>query len=226
MLKKQRNIAIIPLRGGSKRLPRKNVLPLSGQALMLHTITYAKQNSDIIHDIVVSTDNEEIKSIALSHGIRVVDRPEHLSGDHATTVSAMKHVLESTEQEYDNVILFQATNPLRPKGMLKEAYQVYIDTNSDSLMAVSRNEDKLGKIINNRFVPYNYEVGQRSQDLEPLYYENGLLYITKASLILKETILGEQNYPFIVNHPYTKVDIDTLEDFKYAEFIIENYKDE
>lgn len=225
-MKKQRNIAIIPLRGGSKRLPRKNVLPLSGQALMLHTIAYAKQYSNIIDSIVVSTDNEEIKLLALSNGVQVIDRPASLSGDHSTTVSAMKHVLESTEETFDNVFLFQATNPLRPKNMLKEAYQTYMDTESDSLMAVSRNEDKLGKIVNNKFVPFNYEMGQRSQDLEPLYYENGLLYITKASLILKEEILGEKNYPFIVNHPYTKVDIDTLEDFKYAEFILENYKDE
>jgi N-acylneuraminate cytidylyltransferase len=81
----------------------------------------------------------------------------------------------------------------------------------------------LGKIVEEKFVPFNYTIGQRSQDLEPLFYENGLLYITKASLILEEKIVGHKNFPFIVDHPYAKVDIDTAEDFKYAEFILENY---
>jgi N-acylneuraminate cytidylyltransferase len=81
----------------------------------------------------------------------------------------------------------------------------------------------LGKIVEEKFVPFNYTIGQRSQDLEPLFYENGLLYITKASLILEEKIVGHKNFPFIVGHPYAKVDIDTAEDFKYAEFILENY---
>jgi N-acylneuraminate cytidylyltransferase len=66
-------------------------------------------------------------------------------------------------------------------------------------------------------------MGQQSQDLEPLYYENGLLYITKASLILESKILGENNYPFIVNHPFAKVDIDTKEDFEYAAYLLNRH---
>jgi len=89
-------------------------------------------------------------------------------------------------------------------------------------MTVSRNKDKLGKIIDDKFVPFNYKMGQRSQNLEPLYVENGLIYIAKTALILEEKILGENNYPFIVDHPYAKVDIDTIEDLKFAEFILEN----
>jgi CMP-N-acetylneuraminic acid synthetase len=66
-------------------------------------------------------------------------------------------------------------------------------------------------------------MGQRSQDLEPLYYENGLLYITKASLILKDIVLGPNNLPYLVDHPYASVDIDTIDDLKYAEFILNQY---
>jgi N-acylneuraminate cytidylyltransferase len=189
----------------------------------VHSILYAKNNSSIIDEIVVSTDNEILKKIALENNIKVIDRPNNLSDDEATTISALKHALESLNETYDNVILLQATNPLRPKSLLQKAFKKYISGNYDSLMTVSRNDHKLGKIVNNKFTPLNYTIGQRSQDLEPLFYENGLLYITKASLILEEKIVGHKNFPFIVDHPYAKVDIDTAEDFKYAEFILENY---
>ena len=88
------------------------------------------------------------------------------------------------------------------------------------MFTVSRNHQKLGKIIANKFIPYNYKIGQRSQDLEPLFFENGLLYITKATLIKKGIIISENGYPLLLDHIFGKVDIDTLEDFEYAEYLI------
>jgi N-acylneuraminate cytidylyltransferase len=137
------------------------------------------------------------------------------------TVSALKHVLESIEDEVENVVLLQPTNPLRPERLLKEAFERYCKGNYDSLFTVTRNHQKFGKIIGNTFQPFNYKLGQRSQDLEPLFYENGLLYITKASLILKEIIISENAFPFEVNHIFATVDIDTLEDFEYAEYLMD-----
>ncbi|MDT8418694.1 MAG: acylneuraminate cytidylyltransferase family protein, partial [Lutibacter sp.] len=124
---------------------------------------------------------------------------------------------------YDYVVVLQPSNPLRPKNLLKEALKRMNEGNFDSLMTVSRNEQKFGKIINDKFVPYNYTIGQRSQDLVPLYYENGLLYIVKPSLILEGKLIGENHLPYIVNHPYTKVDIDTREDFDYAEYLFNKH---
>lgn len=218
----KKNIVIIPARGGSKRLPGKNIKLLNKIPLIAHSILYAKKHL-LVNDIIVSTDDTTIKKIALKYGAEVIDRPKELSTDVSTTVSAMRHVLESKQEEYDNVILLQVTNPLRPEKLLIEAYEKFIEGNYDSLMTVSRNEHKLGKIIRNKFVPFNYEIGQRSQDLEPLYYENGLVYISKSNLILENKILGENNHPYIVNHIFGNVDIDHLDDFKYAEFILENY---
>ncbi|AUC24076.1 acylneuraminate cytidylyltransferase [Polaribacter sejongensis] len=221
-----KNIVIIPARGGSKRLVNKNILELEGIPLLVHSINYAKENSNLGIDIVVSTDDVEIKKIALENDVMVVDRPKEISGDYTTTVAVMKHVIDTLEIKYDHVILLQPTNPLRPKELLQNAFNSLINGNFDSLMTVSENKHKLGKIINNIFVPYNYQFGQRSQDLEALYYENGLLYITKTALILKEQILGEKNYPFIVEHPFAKIDIDTLEDFNLASFYYKTYKSE
>lgn len=218
-----RTIAIIPARGGSKRLPGKNIQLLGGIPLIAHSIRYAQQHP-FIDAVYVSTDDAAIKAAAIAYGAKVVDRPENLSGDFEPTVSALKHVLENVEGVSD-VVLLQATNPLRPDTLLKEAFLKYKEGNYDSLFTVTRNHQKFGKIIADKFVPFNYEIGQRSQDLEALYFENGLLYITTAALILNDTILSENAYPMVVNHPYANVDIDTEEDFNYAEYCLKRAND-
>ena len=214
-----KTIAIIPARGGSKRLPGKNIKLLGGIPLLAHSILYAKRH-DFINEVYVSTDDEAIKQVALQYDALIIDRPQQISGDLEPTVSALKHVLENIEGVVENVILLQATNPLRPQNLLKEAFTIFQEKQVDSLFTVSRSHHKLGKIVNNAFIPYNYEVGQRSQDLEPLYYENGLLYITKASVILNNEIITKDAFPLEVNHPFANVDIDTQEDFDYAEYLV------
>lgn len=214
-----KTIAIIPVRGGSKRLPGKNIKLLGGIPLLAHSILYAQQQ-DFIDAVYVSTDDVIIKGVALQYGALVVDRPQVLSGDFEPTVSALKHVLENIIGEVENVVLLQATNPLRPQNLLKEAITIFQEKQVDSLFTVSRSHHKLGKIIDDTFVPFNYTVGQRSQDLEPLYYENGLLYISKASVILNNEIITKKAFPMEVNHPFANVDIDTQEDFEYAEYFL------
>ena len=150
----KRNIVVMPARAGSKRFLNKNIQLLGGIPLIVHSIQYAKKNCKNAR-IVVSTDSEQIKEIALENGVEVINRP----------------------------------------------------------------------LIEGSFIPYNYKIGQRSQDLEPLYYENGLLYITKASLILEGKIVGENNFPFIVDHPFAKVDIDSKEDLEYAEYLLNKSED-
>jgi len=214
-----RTIAIIPARGGSKRLPGKNIKLLGGIPLLAHSILYAKQH-DFINEVYVSTDDVAIAAVALQYGALVIDRPQTLSGDLEPTVSALKHVLESIDGVVENVILLQATNPLRPPNLLQEAFALFQEKQVDSLFTVSRSHHKLGKITNNTFIPFNYKVGQRSQDLEPLYYENGLLYIAKASVILNNEIITKESFPLEVNHPFATVDIDTQEDFDYVEYLL------
>tara|TARA_R110000772_G_scaffold190730_1_gene301536 strand:+ start:48 stop:725 length:678 start_codon:yes stop_codon:yes gene_type:complete len=222
-MKRYKSIAIIPARGNSKRFPNKNLANFDGQPLIVRSIEYAKANSEVIDAIYVSTDVETIKNISLQYGAKVIDRPEHLSGDNEPTVTALKHVLQSLSHKVENVILLQPTNPLRPKRLLKDCFQAFENGNYNSAMTVTRNHQKFGKIVDGRFVPYNYKLGQRSQDLEPLYFENGLLYITKASLILEEKIMGDNNLPFLVDHPFAHIDIDTEEDLVKAEFYLSRF---
>jgi CMP-N-acetylneuraminic acid synthetase len=216
-----KTIAIIPARGSSKRLPNKNILLLAGIPLLAHSILFA-QKHQFIDEVYVSTDDFEIKKIALQYGAKVIDRPESLSGDFEPTVSALKHVL-SVIDSVENVVLLQPTNPLRPEHLLFEAYAVFQENNCDSLFTVSPNQHKLGKIANHKFEPFNYTIGQRSQDLEPLFFENGLLYISKASLILDNTIISENAYPMEVNHIFASIDIDTQEDLEYAKYLFQKF---
>lgn len=214
-----KTIAIIPARGGSKRIPEKNIQLLGELPLLVHSIKFAKENNEIIDEVYISTDDAEIKKIALQFGTKVIDRPRSISGDFEPTVSALKHVLESIELNVENVVLLQPTNPLRPKDLLKETFQKYQNENLESLFTVSRNHQKFGKITDNKFLPFNYVIGQRSQDLEPLYFENGQLYITKTSLIMNDIIISENAFPFEVNHIFAHVDIDTPEDLDYARYL-------
>lgn len=225
---KYKYISIIPARGGSKRFPGKNTHSLNGLPLISHSIAYSRNNPNIM-GTYVSTDGEDIKQISVSAGAEVIDRPAEFAGDYATTASAMKHAVQCLIDkgvEFDYVVLLQATNPLRPKGLLNEAIDIIEKGNNDSLFTVNRSERKLGKIIDGKFIPWNYKFGQRSQDLEPLYYENGLLYITNKELLLQEIIEGPTAFPLVVNHPFGEVDIDTVEDFHYAEYMLNQYKDE
>jgi len=214
-----KTIAIIPARGGSKRLPNKNILLLGGIPLIAHSILYAQQQADWIDGIFVSTDDPEIKKMALSYGASVIDRPASLSGDFEPTVSAIKHAIEGNET-VENIVLLQPTNPLRPANLLKDCFRVYEENQYNSLFTVSRSHQKLGKIEQDVFVPFNYTAGQRSQDMEPLFYENGLIYISKAKIIRENQIMSPTAFPFVVDHVYAGVDIDTQEDFNYAAYIL------
>ncbi len=213
-------IAIIPARGGSKRFPNKNTALFNGLPLIAHSILFAQEYSDIICDIIVSTDDVAIKKIAIDFGATVIDRPPSISGDFEPTISALKHVVENTSTEHDAVVLLQPTNPLRPSFLLPKAFEIFGQLALDSLFTVSRDYHKLGKIIHDRFVPFNYKIGQRSQDLEPLYYENGLLYICQKELILNDILIGLNHFPLVVDHPFAAVDIDTYQDLIFAEHIM------
>ena len=220
-----KTIAIIPARGGSKRLPNKNILLLDGIPLIAHSIMYAQKNSPIIDAIFVSSDDKKIKELALQFGAKFIDRPVELAGDSQPTVSALKHCLEIiNDDEIENVILLQPTNPLRPESLMQKAFETYQKNNCDSLFTVTENHYKFGKIINDKFEPFNYEIGQRSQDLEPLYFENGLLYISKAKAILNDEIITKNAFPYVVNNSFANVDIDTQEDFDYAEYLLNKNK--
>lgn len=213
-------VLLIPARGESKRFPGKNLYPLCGKPLLAHSILYSQR---VLPDteVYVSTDSEEIAAVAREYGAGVIERPAELSGDLSTSDSALQHAaieLLSQGKEFDYMILLQATNPLRPEGMMEEALQVIESGKYDSLFSVTPLVRKLGRLVDGKFVPWNFVFGQRSQDMEPLYFENGLLYISHRDLILNGRIRGDSLYSLIVDHPFGSLDIDIREDFDLVEY--------
>lgn len=220
-------IIVIPARANSKRLPGKNVKPLRGKPLIAYSIEYALRYVDMVKDIIVTSDDEDVLTIASDYNVIPLRRPDHLCGDHATTVSALQHVLEAiSDGDIKTVILLQPTNPLRPKGLLEKAYDAYKNSDANSLFTVSEMKHKLGKINKRRYTPFNYAFGMRSQDMEPLFYENGLLYITDANAIKAGGVITENNVTFEVDHIFASIDIDTAFDFEYCTFILNTHTDE
>ena len=217
----KKNIAIIPARGGSKRLPKKNILPLNGIPLIAYSINYALDNG--ISDIYVSTDDLDIANVAKKNGANVIMRPAEISGDYAPTKDALKHAALFLKQkgiDFNYFILLQPTNPLRPKNLLADSLSIMKKNNKNSLFTVSCINKKIGEIEDSFFKPYNYKYGERSQDIKKIYFENGLLYITCKKMIENGIIMDDNSYPMIVDHIYGEIDIDTIRDFKLAEYII------
>ncbi|WP_075557897.1 acylneuraminate cytidylyltransferase family protein [Parabacteroides timonensis] len=219
-------VMLIPARGGSKRFPGKNIYPLAGKPLLAHSIEYSRR---VLPDteVYVSTDSEEIAAVARKYGAVVIKRPVELSGDLCSSDVVLQHAateLLSEGKEFDYMIHIQATNPLRPEGMMEEALRIIELEKCDSLFAVTPQVRKLGHLAEGRFIPWNFTFGQRSQDMETLYFENGLLYISHRDLILNGRIRGDSLYSLIVDHPFGFLDIDTREDFELVEYYFEKYK--
>ncbi len=219
-----KSIIIIPARGGSKRLPGKNLMMLGGKPLIAHSIEYALIHKKLADDIVVTSDSDTILDLAKAYDVTGIKRPKELAGDTATTASALKHVLNTLGGPWDNVILLQPTNPLRPTDLLPKCLKIYEAYEKDCLFTVSTLDKKFGKLAQNTFVPENYDFGQRSQDIQPLYYENGLLYITSSQVINSGKVVSKSNYAYLMDHVYATIDIDTSADLQYAEFIYQSSK--
>jgi len=213
---------IIPARGGSKRFPGKNIALLDNKPLIQHTIEYALING-YQNQIWVNTDDNLIADISKKEGVYITIRPDELGGDFVPTIDVLKHQLAFFRENNipcDAIILLQATNPLRPINLLKEAVLIYESCSRESLGTFSKLNKKFGAIKDGLFIPENYIPGQRSQDLEKLFFENGLLYITSANSILKGNIITDDVYPMVIDDFETNIDIDEPSDMILAEFII------
>lgn len=231
MFEGQRILAIIPARGGSKRLPQKNTLPLCGKPLIAWTIE-AAMNSRYIDDVIVSTDDTAIATIAQTFGADVpFIRPASLSDDTARSIDVVLHAIDFMEQKgvvYDQVILLQPTSPLRDQQDIDTAIAYYFQRNAQAVIGVCENEhnpiwsNTLSETCEmNHFLSSQYN-NARSQDL-PIYYRiNGAFYMADIFVLKREqTFFLENNiFAYIMAQEHS-VDIDTQIDFIIAETLLQ-----
>ncbi len=224
-------LGVIPARGGSKRLPGKNIREFAGLPLLAWTIR-AGLRSDYIDRIIVSTDNEDIKNISLKHGAEVPFlRPDNLATDQSSSYDLVAHSLkyyQSLNINYDLIVLLQPTSPLRNHGHINRAFKLLQKKRGDSIISVSKtNETNRHTVVvdENHCVKYFFDdgayEGKVNGNMEERYSLNGAIYIidTEKLLAQESLFLQENIYAFFMEEE-SSVDIDTLVDFEYAQSII------
>lgn len=220
MYKGYKVVAVIPARGGSKGICKKNIKILKRKPLIEWTIEQAL-DSRYIDGIYVSTDDEEISKISKNKGVNVIDRPGKISGDTATTESALIHASEYLNNNYDIMILLQCTSPLRSSKQIDEALEKMISEKSDSLLSGYINDRFLwrgGKSIN-----YDYTNRPRRQDKEWEFVENGSIYIFKKEILLKyKNRLGGKISQYEMPK-WMSFEIDDQFDFDLIEYLMDIY---
>ena len=226
-------IAIIPARGGSKRIPKKNIKDFHGKSLIAYSIEAAIK-SKLFSKVIVSTDDEEIAKVAKKYGAVVpFIRPKELSDDFTGTGAVVNHALEylkSVGENYDFICTIYATAPFLDEKYLVEGFLKL--KNSDAKNAFSCTSmpfpiQRTFKITNDErcemFWRENFM--KRSQDLEEAYQDAGQFYLTNLNIKSDEIIFGKDSIPIVLPR-YLVQDIDTLEDWTRAEFMYEAIKRE
>jgi len=223
-----RILGIIPARGGSKGVPKKNIKLLGGKPLIAYTIEAAK-NAKGLTRLILSSDNDEIIKIARDYGLEVpFKRPENLAIDESPTNLTVIHALEYFKEkgiEFDAVCLLQVTNPFRTSEFIDKAIEKFKMAQTDSLVSVLE-------------VPHEYnphwvfeknakgnleictgesEIISRRQDLPISYYRDGSIYIAKTAVILNQKSLYGKSIAYIEADKTSHINIDTMEDWEKAE---------
>ena len=225
-----RVLAIIPARGGSKGVPKKNIKLLGGKPLIEYTINDAKSSS-FLTQIVVSTDDNEIANAAEIAGCKPpFIRPSELALDNSTSITVIQHAVDFFEKQnvfFDAICLLQPTSPFREKGFIDNAISKFIASKADSLVSVLPVPHEfnphwtfeIGKNNLLKIATGETEIIPRRQELPNAYHRDGSIYISKVSVIKKGTFFGE-SISYIESNPDFYVNIDTIEDWKKAEIFL------
>jgi len=225
MLKEKTFLAIIPARGGSKRLPRKNVIDLHVKPLIEWSISSGLQ-SRYIDKVVVSSDDDEILRVSKKYGADTINRPDSLASDTAITFDAIKHTIDNIEA-YDYIVLLQATSPLRSAKHIDEAIELFEAKKADAVVSVCEMEhsplwsNTLDESLSMKGFLRNDVLNSISQDLESYYRLNGAIYICRTDKFLREKsfFLKDNIFAYVMDRE-SSVDIDEEIDFKLAEVLI------
>lgn len=224
-------IAIIPARGGSKGLPGKNIRPLNGKPLIAYAVEAALKAKHIDR-VIISTDDEEIARVAVLYGAELpFMRPAELASDTAMAVDNYIYTVGRLEEEsgktIDAFVVLQPTSPLRIAEDIDGAVELFEQKKADSVISYTQEAHPISwhKYLDDegRFIDILDANIKNRQDNRISYYPNGAVYVFRTSMIRNRKYYTEKSYAYIM--PRTRsVDIDFIEDFEYAEFLLKRSK--
>lgn len=219
-------LGIIPARGGSKGIPRKNIRLLAGKPLLAHTVELALQ-ANVINRVIVSTDDSEIAAVSKEYGSEVVQRPAKISGDKASSESALLHVLNYLKKnegyEPDVVVFLQCTSPLTLPEDINGTVKLLVDEDADSVLAVTKfhhflwMHNEQGEAVG---INHDKSIRLRRQDIKPQYLETGSIYAMRTKGFLKANFrFFGKTLMYEISHERV-LEIDDLIDFQIAEAML------
>jgi CMP-N-acetylneuraminic acid synthetase len=223
-------LGIIPARGGSKGVKRKNIRQVAGQPLIAYTIK-AAQASQLLTRCIVSTDDKETAEISASLRCEVLDRPSELAQDDTPTLDVVQHVFEIFENQgdrFDYGLILQPTSPLRTGADIDSALQLLEQSNADSVVSVYQVSDhhpaRMYKLNDGYLSSFDEQYANaRRQDLPPVYHRNGAIYAFRRETLKRNTLMGEKILPYIMAEDRS-LNIDNEYDLVLAEFILGRQK--
>jgi CMP-N-acetylneuraminic acid synthetase len=216
-------LGLIPARGGSKGVPRKNLAEVHGRSLLEWTCL-AGIGSLELSRLVVSTEDEEIASMATRLGVGVLARPAELAGDEVPMLPVVKHALDRSHGA-DVVVLLQPTSPLRRAEHIDQAIALLRDSGADTIVSVvevphNLTPASLLKLVEGKLVPLQSGGPVRRQDKERLFARNGpALIVTRANVIESGTLYGRDTRPYVMTQEES-VDVDSAFDLELAAFLL------
>lgn len=220
-------ITIIPARGGSKGIPGKNIIDFCGKPLLAWSVLQAK-GSKYVNEVYVSTDSAEIARVAIEYGAKVIDRPAEISGDTATSESALLHTVDKIEADgnkVDYVVFLQATSPIRETKDIDNAIETIIKEKADSLFSAvdigdfyiwKKDGDKLESIN------YDYKNRKRRQDYGGQYGENGSIYMFTPEVLRRYSNRFGEKIAISLMEEWKTSEIDDPEDIDFCALIFKN----
>lgn len=215
-------LGVIPARGGSKGIARKNIVPMAGRPLLAYTIDTARA-ADSLDRFVVSTDDAEIAEVARQHGAGVVDRPRELATDEARTEPVLLHAADTLAAqgfEAEIVVTLEPTSPLRTPALVDRCVSRYREGGCDAVLTVVPNHAIVGRLHGERFEPFIDDAPRRRQEREPLYEESSTVYVTGVKALRETGHLYGTDAVAVVVDPQEAVDIDSELDLRIVEALL------
>ena len=223
-----RILGVIPARGRSVSVPRKNIMPLAGIPLLCYSIRSAAQ-SRYIDRLIVSTDDPEIKSIGQAEGCIVIDRPANIAGPEASTESAVLHALDylkTKNESFDLAVILEPTSPFRSVETIDGAINMIVSRGGHSLLGVRESREVVGILSEGFFCPLIPDEPRRRQDRCPKYIEASTIYVCRVEFLRQTEKLACDDWLAYVVPPMEAIDLNEVQDFAYAEFLISKRRDD